>query len=272
MKHTVAFWMLAFLITAGSAVYQRITGPTWPISGKTVLAGREVSYRLERSHAGDTDAGVLVLADDPSISGVLRWKRYKTGDDWTERPMARRGPALSGTLPHQPPAGKLAYSVDLLHGKETITVPAGDPVVIRFRGDVPFWVLIPHVIAMFGAMLLSTRTGLEALRHTPSYGRLVPWTLALLAAGGLALGPLVQKFAFDAYWTGWPFGTDLTDNKTAVAFLGWLAAAIALRRSARPDRWVLGAALLLLAVYLIPHSLLGSELDYTTLPPPSQAP
>ena len=66
---------------------------------------------------------------------------------------------------------------------------------------------------MFFGMLLSTRAGLEAYSTTPNYGRLILWTVALLTVGGLLLGPIVQKYAFDAFWTGWPFGTDLTDNK-----------------------------------------------------------
>jgi hypothetical protein len=35
-----------------------------------------------------------------------------------------------------------------------------------------------------------------------------------------------------------------------------------LRRSARPARWVICAGVITLVVFAIPHSLLGSELDY----------
>ena len=31
-------------------------------------------------------------------------------------------------------------------------------------------------------------------------------TFGLIAVGGFILGPIVQKNAFDAYWTGIPFG------------------------------------------------------------------
>jgi hypothetical protein len=85
------------------------------------------------------------------------------------------------------------------------------------------------------------------------------------------LGPLVQKYAFGAYWTGWPFGTDLTDNKTAIALIGWAGAFFAMRGSRRPQLWALLASVLLLAVFLIPHSMLGSELKYENgRPAPSQ--
>jgi hypothetical protein len=78
----------------------------------------------------------------------------------------------------------------------------------------------------------------------------------------------VQKFAFGSLWTGFPFGYDLTDNKTLIAFIGWVIALIAGRKGKPARGWVLAAAILLLIVFLIPHSLLGSELDYSEVSKP----
>jgi hypothetical protein len=119
---------------------------------------------------------------------------------------------------------------------------------------------------MFLAMLFSTRAGIEAIRKGRQTYFLSVFTLILLTAGGLFLGPVVQKYAFDAYWTGWPFGHDLTDNKTLIAVIGWLFAVLKLRRNRNARAWAIVAAILLLAVYLVPHSLYGSEIDYTNKP------
>jgi hypothetical protein len=180
--------------------------------------------------------------------------------------MARKGDTLSARLPHQPPAGKLEYSVRLAGGGEQSDLPPSGFVVIRFKGDVPTWLLIIHIVAMFLGMLISTRTGLAFFEKDPPLSRRISWTIVLLFVGGFILGPLVQKYAFDAYWTGWPSGSDLTDNKTAVALLAWVVVALMVRRSAQPKRWALGAAVILLVVYMIPHSLLGSQLDYSKMP------
>ncbi|MCX8055813.1 MAG: hypothetical protein N3A67_09145, partial [Ignavibacteria bacterium] len=77
------------------------------------------------------------------------------------------------------------------------------------------------------------------------------WTTILFFIGGMILGPLVQKFAFDAYWTGWPFGHDLTDNKTLVALIFWLIALFKLRKNPTNKTWAIIAAIVMLAVYLI---------------------
>ncbi len=263
MKRTTLFWILALVVTVVSATYQRVTGPTYPLSGKVQLGDVRASYRLLRSQGGAEDAPVRVTVNDPGISGVLEWKRYKTADSWNALEMRRVGDSLEARLPHQPPAGKLEYRVILTKAEQRIILPEEGATVIRFKGDVPTAILIIHVIAMFGAMLLSTRTGLEFFNPNPRLKRLIYWTLGFLAFGGLVMGPIVQKYAFDAYWTGWPFGTDLTDNKTFAGLLGWVAAAVALRRGWNAKRWALGASIFLFVIYLIPHSVLGSELDYS---------
>jgi hypothetical protein len=242
-------------VTLASAAYQRLTGPTHTVR----VDAPGGSARLPRSHAGEGDALVRIPDSPGTAAAVLRWKRHKVNEPWREVAFELRNGAREAALPHQPPAGKVNYQIALPDGS---LLPAA-PVTLRFRGAVPAAVLICHVIAMFAAMLVSNYAGFAALRGTGGLPRLAAWTLVLLAAGGLVLGPVVQKFAFGAYWTGWPFGHDLTDNKTAVAFLAWLAAWIAMRRGGKRQAWAFGAALVTLAVFLIPHSILGSELDYS---------
>ncbi len=263
MNRSVLFWILAAVITIASAVYQRMTGPTYPVAGSVKMEERTILYKFNRSHPGPTNAPVEIKTEDQSISGVLYWKRFKTDDPWTEVPMTFGEGMLKGELPNQPPAGKLMYRVDLQKGEKKMSVPAGDPIVIRFRGDVPMYVLIPHVLAMFVAMLFSIRAGLEFFSKEPKLKKLIYWALGVLFVGGFILGPLMQWYSFNAWWTGWPFGSDLTDNKTAAAFLAWVVAAIALTRAKNPARWALGASIVMFVVYMIPHSVLGSELDYS---------
>jgi hypothetical protein len=167
VKRTTLFWIVAFFVTAASATYQRVTGPTYPLSGKAELAGTPVSYRLLRTQGGTEDAPVRVSVPDQKVAGIVEWKRFKTDDPWSALPMARDGAMLEARLPNQPPAGKLEYRVLLTKGEEQITLPVEGATVIRYKGDVPTAILIVHVIAMFGAMLLSTRTGLEYFNPEP---------------------------------------------------------------------------------------------------------
>ncbi|HWO56178.1 MAG TPA: hypothetical protein VNN55_01295 [bacterium] len=263
---SVLLWILALAVTLVSATYQRRTGPTYPVSGAVSVDGHRLEFALPRSHGVSGDARIVITAPDTTLRGEITFRRFKSHDEWTTVAMVRDGEVLQGTLPHQPPAGKIAYQVSVITGDGAPVPLTAQPVIIRFKGSVPLIVLIPHVIFMFMAMLLSTRAGLEAVTRGPRVAGLTWWTLGFLLVGGLILGPMVQKHAFGSYWTGWPFGQDMTDNKTLVAFLGWAFAAYRVRRPKARYPEVLVAALLLLAVYLIPHSMWGSELDYTRPP------
>jgi hypothetical protein len=257
-------WIAAILITIASAAYQRMTGPTYPISGNIKIGEMQVKYSLLTTHVTSGDANMHLIVPDVNVEGELKWKRFKSNDAWSIDRLDRIADTLFVSIPKQPAAGKVIYQIILNdeNGKEHPLT--SEPVIIRFKNHVPIYVLIPHIILIFAGMLMATRTGLEAIfRNTQTYHMII-WTAIFLFLGGLIFGPLVQKAAFNEYWTGWPFGHDLTDSKTAFAMIFWI---IALFRGRRPDgrAWTITASVLTLVIFLIPHSILGSEIDYKNI-------
>lgn len=265
MKKSIALWLIAFVLTVLTAIYQRMTGPTYPLSGEAKIGNEIINFELDRSHGGEGDHQIDIGINEENINGFLVWKRYKTKDEWTKVEMVRQNGKLVGYLPHQPPAGKLIYHVILQKNEESIVIPEKGDVIIRFKGDVPAGFLIPHIIFIFGAMLLSTRTGLEYFNEGKKFKPLTIFTFIFVIIGGFIFGPIVQKYAFGEFWTGFPFGHDLTDNKILVGFIGWLLALIAIYKFKNPKRWIVFASILMFVIFLIPHSVLGSELDYNEL-------
>ena len=251
--------MLAVLITLGSAYWQRVSGPTYPLKGHATIGGQEFAYRLTRSHGGPTDQPVRLVVPG-SAQGEIAWRRYPTTDPWQIIAMVRAGDALEGALPHQPPAGKLEYQVRLRDGGSEVPLPSR-PAVTRFKGDVSALVLIPHILAMFVTMLCSTRAGLAAIAGAESR-RYVWWTCAALLVGGFILGPAVQKQAFGEWWAGVPYGWDLTDNKTLLAGIAWAWALVRMRGGRAARGAIVAAAVATLAVFAIPHSVWGSEIKW----------
>jgi hypothetical protein len=279
MKKTL-IWILAFVITIAAAYYQRKTGPTYPERIRMSLNDSIYKLELVRSIEIGKRSEVKLNINDTSAKAVLYYKRFRTEEEYREAEFnykvypvhsfmmnkvfkitEERG--FFADIPPQPPAGKLQYYIEITDRKGTQTVMKESPVVIRFKGSVPASVLIPHIIIMFMAMLLSTTAGLLAIFRISSFKKLGVWTLTILIAGGIILGPIVQKFAFGQLWTGVPLGWDLTDNKTLIAFLFWFVAVLLNRRKERPLYTILAAGVLLL-VFSIPHSLFGSELDYSS--------
>lgn len=270
-----ALWILAFILMLAAGVYQRYTGPTYKLRGSYAVGEQVVKYRLVRSAYSTGDTAVVIPAP-AGVTGDLVYRRYPTEDEFARVPLVRRDGELAGTLPAQPPAGKLEYHLELTTPSGTVVAPdTGENAVIRFKGWVPAWVLILHVAFMFFGVLVAWRAGLGALVSAEGLRKLSWAALLLFTIGGFLLGPWVQKYAFDDWWTGIPFGWDLTDNKTLVMWLAWFFALIAIgrdrgeatvgegTRGGRKARVaVVIAAIVTVGVYLIPHSMAGSQLDY----------
>jgi hypothetical protein len=271
-------WFLALLITIGTAYYQRKSGPTYP--KRTSVAVNDTTYdiKLVRSlDLGERPEVKLKIAD-PDIKAKLFFKRFRSEDQYqvsdfvykvypvksflmNEVFKITQEKGLFAEVPKQPAAGKLQYYIEITGSKGTVILFKDNPVVIRFKGSVPGYILTPHILFMFLAMFFSTLAGVMAAIKYPKYKKYGIWTLVLLFAGGMILGPLVQKFAFGELWTGVPFGWDLTDNKTLIALLFWIAAVVMNLKKDRP-LWIIIASIVLIVVFSIPHSLFGSELDY----------
>lgn len=273
-------WLLAFLITITAAIYQRKTGPTYP-KRITVSANDSVyELKLVRSLDLSERPQVRLKINDTTVKATLWFKKFKSSDEYIAVPFSyhiypiksfimnrvfkiNEEKGFYADVPQQPAAGKIQYYIELTDSKGTQVLQKESPVVIRFKGTVPSSILTPHILIMFLAMLFSTAAGLLAAAKVPSYKKYGIWTLIFLTAGGMILGPLVQKYAFGQLWTGIPFGWDLTDNKTLIAFAFWILAVIMNRKKEKPFYTIL-AAIVLLLVYSIPHSMFGSELDYST--------
>lgn len=256
MKKSVC-WFLAVIITLALSIYQRMTGPTYPKKVNIELNGENYKIKLPRSGV-QRDEMVILKGVPSSVEAQMHYRRYPTTNDYTTVDFCWKDSVWQATLPVQPVAGKLQYYITV-GGKDYL---ADDPIVIRFRNDVPASILIPHIILMFAAMLFAVYTFLLVVTHKP-YSRWLKITVGTLFVGGFVLGPLVQHAAFGPWWAGFPYGTDLTDNKTLISFLFFLAALATLKW--KHNRWVVAlAVLMMVAVFTIPHSTYGSEYDYTT--------
>ena len=256
-------WILGVIITLTAAIYQRKTGPTYPKEIEVTINNEQIEFELLRSHGGNEDATIILPIEDENISGQIHYRRFPTGDPWKIKKFTRKGDSLIASLPHQPPAGKIEYYITLFSNGNSYQISEQYPTRIRFKGAVPDWVLIPHVLIMFLAMLFSNVSGLFAAWNYPKQRMYGIITLILLAVGGMTLGPIMQHYAFGEAWTGIPVGWDLTDNKTLIAFVAWIIAVIANYKKQRPY-FTVAAAIILLIIYSIPHSLMGSEFNYET--------
>ena len=149
-------WLLAIVITLALSIYQRMTGPTHPKRVTVELNGERYTQKLPRS--GVQLDEIVTLKDLPEDAIVqLHYRRF----------------------PVQPVAGKLQYYISV-NGKK---YPAEEPLLIRFRNDVPAHILVPHILFMFASMLFAVYTFLLVVTHKP-YMKWLWITVGTLFIGG----------------------------------------------------------------------------------------
>lgn len=256
-------WLLSFIITVIAALYQTITGPSYPDRIKVILKDKEYKLKLPRSSEGKKNAEIIFLIPDTSIKAKIHYCHYRTNCKYETINFIRGNKYLVVKLPNIPPAYKYQYYIEFISDNEIIQINKKNPIIIRYRGAVPSFIMAPHIFLMFLGMLLSNLTGLMVFFKKKNLYKYSLATLSILTIGGIVLGCLVQKYAFGEYWTGVPFGWDLTDNKTLLAVIVWFIAVILSRKKEKPYL-ILLASIIILLIFSIPHSLYGSEEAFST--------
>lgn len=264
-------WVLAIFLALAAMLYQRSTGPTYEFKGYLENGGEKLKYELIRTH--ETTGGAKISM--PKVEGAdyqvtLNYKRYQTDDAFTavEFQMDEED-QFTAQLPVQPAAGKMEYFVTgNLNGQEFRIPEMGEEnIVLRYKDPVSNTILYPHVTLMIVVILFGIRAGLAALFNDGSMRKWTTVAFGAMTIGGMILGPLVQKSAFGEYWTGFPYGGDFTDNKMLIMWIAWALALAIIGFKAKKKEGISRGAVILAAavmtvVYLIPHSMGGSTLDY----------
>ena len=271
MLKKVLLWVVAVFLALAAMIYQRSTGPTYEYKGYLEQGGEEHKYELIRTHETTGGANVTMpYFEGADYQATLNYKRYQTQDEITSVDFALNADKeYVAQLPVQPAAGKMEYYITGTVDGKAFEIPAAgeDRIVLRYKDPVPDLILIPHVIMMIIVIIFGIRAGLSAIFEPGTMRR---WTVVAFGAmtlGGMILGPLVQKSAFGEYWTGFPFGGDFTDNKMLIMWVSWALALAVIGFKPKKNEnisraAVVTAAVVMTVVYLIPHSLGGSTLDY----------
>lgn len=157
--------------------------------------------------------------------------------------------------------------------RASFTLEDDKPFAMKFIGDVPPYVIGPHIFLMFATVFCVVMAFLHSFKLLSGGVEAGPIAryifLAAVASflGGYPWGIAMNYYAFGGTWEGIPFGTDATDNKTQLLFLYLVMVSLvslgSLTKGKRRDLYspkVLGwfsvfAFVLLMVVYLIPQSI-----------------
>jgi len=267
----IILWILSFFVTLLVAYYQRISGPTYPLKEKHRIASNVFYSHFPRSCTRGKECEISVQVSFPggksekiflkNINGKIKLKRHKSYDKWKYLDLAKEGARLRYILPEQPSGGKLEYQVFVYNENRLLfETPL---VIVRFKNEVPPLILSLHIFFVFLFLFFTSRIFFGFFERGYIFKHTVLLNILFLILGGFVFGPMTQKYAFGAYWTGFPCGKDLTDTKALVMLVFWMVAAYFVLRNKKSQKyWLFLAFLVTFVAYFIPHSLFGTEINY----------
>ncbi len=267
---------IAVFLTLVVIIASRYFGPNRSYRVTTSGQGITLSHKAARSHIDEGPAVIRLEAEFEGVKesdvrielvgkvkGTESWERIPHGAIDSESEGAGR--VFLFEIPHKVPTTRYFYRFEAaMAGKSPLILAQknGEPMMVKFKTSVPVWLITVHVLAMFGGFFFLIWSGLHALKPAAGKGdtkiaaRLGWWAWITLFIGGVPLGIPMNYYAFGTTWEAFPFGGDVTDNKTQVALIVWGIAAIGLSRGKGRKSALLAvfAAIIVLAIFLIPHS------------------
>jgi hypothetical protein len=190
---------------------------------------------------------------------------------------------LVASIPHHKKGTKAWYYIEaqkqIDDKKLTVSLPDRkstnfDPILLKFEGNVPPYIIVSHVFCNFAAIFFSVlaifsavdlKRGKSTLKKSVLFSLL---TFIFLFTGFLLVGSALNYFAFGVMWEAFPFGRDITDNKSQIVFLFWLVTLFLVKGTIlgkNPSKnlvsektystMVIISFVITLVMYLIPHSI-----------------
>jgi len=268
--------IIAVLMTLLVIASARYFGPNRSYLVEAAGKGIGLSHKAPRGHSGEGPAvltlGVDLKGIDESSLQVELVGQVKNSQVFGRLSPVKSEPGSEGSMrlytfevPHKAPTTRYYYRFEakVQNGDPLILQrDDGSPMMVKFKGNVPAWIVITHILAMFGGFFLLIWSALYAFLpalgkgDAKSAARLGLWAWITMFFGGLPIGFLMNYYAFDVFWEAFPFGKDVTDNKTQIALLLWGIAVLALYigKGKKAGLLAIGTAVVVLAIFLIPHS------------------
>ena len=100
LKRSSVLWIISVILTLIFVVYQKKTGPTYPVKGQLIIQDSLVSYKFYRSYNVGEEVPIKITTKNENITAYFIHKRLKSHDDWSEKIyLNRENDYLIGYLP-----------------------------------------------------------------------------------------------------------------------------------------------------------------------------
>jgi len=270
--------LISVLITLAVLGVARRVSTRRPIEIEAEKNGVRVNHRTITEQVGPGEPLLSVRVEPQGdVEAIVEFGRRGGGGYEAIRMAPVGGGVFEARLPDLGKGARGEYAVIVRNGGgASIRLPEDREkhFTIKYKGTASETILVSHIVFMFASFFcmvlglfgaIRILKGLEGKRSTVSAGR---WVLLLCFIGGWPLGFALNYQTFGTLWEGYPFGYDVTDNKTQVMFVFWLVSLLLVRGSffgrgegkdllgARAFAWAIVASFVAsLLLFILPHSI-----------------
>jgi hypothetical protein len=277
--------LIAILFTVLVVGYARRTTMVRSVHKVVEQNGIVIEHETVPKQVGDKIPNISAKVTGAAQVNLI----YRIGQEgeFVQIPMSRapnQENVFTASLPHYPKATKAWYYIEAIKttaaGEVRVTLPDDSqtdftPILLKYEGVVPLYVIIPHVLCNFAAIFfaaltlfsaIDVRRGKRTLKEAIKYPLI---TFILMFLGFVPFGIGMNWFAFGVIWEAVPFGRDVTDNKSQIILLFWLATLILVKgtvlgkgenKNLVSERgyftMVIVTMIVTIAMYAIPHSFI----------------
>jgi hypothetical protein len=279
------FWriLIAFIFTLVLLVFARKTTTVQSVHKTVEKSGILIDHNTVPKKVGHGDAVISVKVI--GAKEVKLFYKIENGEFRSVDMGLKEGESdlFVAFIPYQKKGTQAWYYVEAQKqiGDKKLFVSLPDknspnfkPILLKFEGAVPPYIIVSHVFCNFAAIFFSVlaifsavdlKRGKSTLKKSVLFSLL---TFIFLFSGFFILGCALNYFAFGVMWEAFPFGHDVTDNKSQIILLSWLVTLFLVKGTIlgkNPSKnlvsektystMVIISFVVTVVMYLIPHSI-----------------
>jgi hypothetical protein len=279
------FWriLIAFIFTLVLLGFARRTTMVRSVHKTVEKSGIIIDHNTVPKKEGQGDAQIPVKvmgANEVKLFYKIEEEKFQSVD---MTPKEGKSDVFVASIPYHKKGTKAWYYIEAqkqIDGtKLTADLPDRnstnfDPILLKFEGVVPPYIIFSHVFSNFAALFFSVlavwkavdlKKGKATLRKSVIFSL---FTFFFLFTGFFLVGSALNYFAFGVMWEAFPFGSDITDTKSQVILIFWVVTLFLVKGTIfgkNPSKnlvsektystLVIISFVVTVIMYLIPHSL-----------------
>jgi hypothetical protein len=229
--------LIAFIFTLVLLGFARRVTMVRSVHKTVEKSGIIIDHNTVPKKEGQGDAQILVRvmgANEVKLFYKIEKGEFQSVD---MTPQEGESDVFVASIPHHKKGTKVWYYIEtqkqIDDTKLTVSLPDRkstnfDPILLKFEGVVPPFIIFSHVFSNFAAFFFSVlavwkaidlKKGRTTLKKSVVFSLL---TFVFLFLGFFVIGCALNYFAFGVLWEAFPFGSDVTDSKSQILLLFWL--------------------------------------------------